>query len=165
MKSAPLVNAASSSNRKSPNRKSQIAKSQIIPLSFRRAPTLRNLFLLVTFATSVAAQNTSYKQDPSWHAPDKAATRKNPLSEYKNAAAGGAKLFQRHCAECHSPTGAGLKKAANFTIPEVQSQTDGTLFWKITNGNPERGMPPFSKFPELQRWQLVLHLRTLKASQ
>ena len=163
MKSTPLVNAASSSNRKSPNRKSQIAKSQIIPLSFRRASALRNLLLLLTCAA--VAQNTSYKQDPTWRAPDQAATRKNPLAENKNAAAGGAKLFQRHCTECHGPTGAGLKKAANFTIPEVQSQTDGILFWKITNGNPDRGMPPFSKLPELQRWQLVLHLRTLKASQ
>jgi hypothetical protein len=30
-------------------------------------------------------------------------------------------------------------------------QSDGALFWKITNGNPDRGMPSFSKLPELQR--------------
>jgi len=36
------------------------------------------------------------------------------------------------------------------------------LFWKMTNGNPDRGMPSFSKLPELQRWQIVLYLRTLK---
>jgi hypothetical protein len=36
------------------------------------------------------------------------------------------------------------------------------LFWKITNGNTDRGMPSFSKLPELQRWQLVLYLRTLR---
>ena len=40
-------------------------------------------------------------------------------------------------------------------------KTDGTLFWKVTNGNPDRGMPSFSKLPELQRWQIVLFLRTL----
>ncbi len=57
--------------------------------------------------------------------------------------------------------GQGLKKAADFHLPAVQQQTDGTLFWKITNGNPDRGMPSFSRLPELQRWQIVLHLRTL----
>jgi len=132
-------------------------------LSFRRASALRNLLLAsATLLCGAAfAQNTSYKQDSTWRPPDQAATRKNPLAENKNAAGGGAKLFQRHCAECHGPTGTGLKKAANFTMPEVQSQSDGTLFWKITNGNADRGMPSFSQLPELQRWQLVLHLRTL----
>ena len=54
-----------------------------------------------------------------------------------------------------------MKKAADFHLSAVQQQTDGTLFWKITNGNPDRGMPSFSRLPELQRWQIVLHLRTL----
>jgi hypothetical protein len=46
--------------------------------------------------------------------------------------------------------------------PAVQQQADGVLFWKLTNGNATRGMPSFSKLPELQRWQLVLYIRTLK---
>jgi len=133
-------------------------------LSFRRASALRNLLLASAMLPCVAAgaQNASYKQDSTWRPPDQAVARKNPLAENKNAAGGGAKLFQRHCAECHGPTGTGLKKAANFTMPEVQSQSDGTLFWKITNGNADHGMPSFSQLPELQRWQLVLHLRSLK---
>jgi hypothetical protein len=47
----------------------------------------------------------------------------------------------------------------------VQEQRDGVLFWKITNGNPDRGMPSFSKLPDLERWQLILFLRTLKAAE
>ncbi|HEV2728482.1 MAG TPA: hypothetical protein VGV15_00495 [Terriglobales bacterium] len=54
------------------------------------------------------------------------------------------------------------KDAADFQLPLVQNQSDGTLFWKITNGNPDRGMPSFSTLPEPQRWQLVLFIRTLK---
>ena len=134
-------------------------------LSFRRASALRNLLLasVTLLCLAAFAQNANYKQDPTWRAPEQAATRTNPLAENKNAAAGGAKLFQRHCAECHGPTGTGLKKAANFTMDAVQSQSDGTLFWKITNGNAHRGMPSFSQLPELQRWQLVLYLRSLKS--
>jgi mono/diheme cytochrome c family protein len=77
--------------------------------------------------------------------------------------AGGRKLFTRSCAECHGPEGAGIEKkhSADLQLPEVQNQSDGTLFWKITNGNARHGMPSFSKLPELERWQLVLYIRTL----
>ncbi len=54
------------------------------------------------------------------------------------------------------------KHSADLQLPVVQEQSDGTLFWKITNGNTGRGMPSFSKLPELQRWQIVLYIRTLK---
>ena len=121
---------------------------------------------LVTFLGVVATfgQNTGYQQDPDWRAPGAAAARTNPLAHRPEAGAGGEKLFRRNCVECHGEDGSGLTKkhAADLQLPVVQEQTDGTLFWKITNGNPDRGMPSFSRLPELQRWQLVLHLRTLK---
>jgi hypothetical protein len=66
--------------------------------------------------------------------------------------------------ECHGDSGQGLKKAADLQLRVVQDQSDGVLYWKITNGNPDRGMPSFSGIPELQRWQIVLHMRTLKPS-
>ena len=117
------------------------------------------------FATSLAAgQNPSYQQDPQWIAPAAAIARTNPLAEKPETAMGGKKLFLRNCAECHGATGAGMEKkhSADLRRPTVQGQTDGTLFWKITNGNAPKGMPAFSRLPELQRWQLVLFIRTLK---
>jgi mono/diheme cytochrome c family protein len=109
------------------------------------------------------AQNLDYRRDDAWQAPPQAEARRNPLAGKPEAAGGGRKLFLRECAECHGQDGRGLehKHSANFTLPAVQQQSDGSFFWKITNGNPDRGMPSFSKLPELQRWQLVLHLRTL----
>ena len=113
----------------------------------------------------LSAQNTGYEQDANWHPPAEAITKKNPLAAKPEAAAGGEKLFKRNCVECHGEDGAGLvkKHAANLQLAKVQEQSDGALFWKITNGNPDRGMPPFSRLPELQRWQLVLYLRKLGA--
>jgi mono/diheme cytochrome c family protein len=110
------------------------------------------------------AQNVDYQQDSSWQAPIEAASKKNPLSEKPQAAAGGKKLFLRNCVECHGEDGSGIikKHAADLQLPLVQKQTDGILFWKITNGNTDRGMPSFSNLPEMQRWQLVLFLRTLR---
>lgn len=127
----------------------------------------QTLLVAVVFAmvpTVLISQNTSYHQDPSWQAPTDAVTRANPLARKPEAAAGGEKLFKRNCVECHGGDGSGVvkKNAADLLLPEVQSQSDGTLFWKITDGNTDRGMPSFSRLPELQRWQLVLYLRKLK---
>jgi mono/diheme cytochrome c family protein len=134
-------------------------------------PLVTNLVLLlvmamlVTFLSSVAlGQNPSYEPDYNWHAPAKAAIRPNPLAGTPELSAGGKKVFQRECAECHQPDGSGIreKHSADLRGPIVQSLSDGALFWKMTNGNPRRGMPSFSRLPEKQRWQLVLFLRTLR---
>jgi len=112
---------------------------------------------------AMLGQNTAYQPDPGWRAPAAAAFKPNPLAKRPEAAAGGKKLFLRNCTECHGNDGSGIMKkhAADLQLPVVQEQSDGALFWKITNGNPDRGMPSFSKLPELQRWQLVLFLRSL----
>ena len=120
--------------------------------------------LCVSLAIAAIAQNPHYQQDPEWRAPVEAASRENPLASKPDLAAGGKKLFVRNCVECHGREGAGMesKHSADLQLPIVQQESDGTLFWKITNGNTKRGMPSFSKIPELQRWQIVLYIRTLK---
>jgi len=128
---------------------------------------LRILFWAgLLIAPLVLAQNLNYRQDPTWRVPAEAVEKKNPLAEQPELAAGGRKLFLRICVECHGRSGEGVKKnAADLQLPVVQGQSDGALFWKITNGNPDRGMPSFSRLPELERWQIVLHLRTLRATE
>ena len=106
-------------------------------------------------------QNVDYHPDESWQAPQPAA-RSNPLPATAEIVGGGRKLFARHCAECHGDDGQGGRKAADLQLPVVQRQSDGALFWKITNGNPRRGMPYWGRLPEPQRWQLVHYLRTLR---
>jgi len=126
---------------------------------------ITGLFLLALPGV-LFGQNTTYQQDPNWQAPASASARANPLARRPETTAGGQKLFHRNCVECHGENGSGLvkKHAADLQLPIVQQQTDGILFWKISNGNPDHGMPSFSNLPELQRWQLVLYLRSLKAS-
>jgi mono/diheme cytochrome c family protein len=119
--------------------------------------------LFALFAVTLG-QNMLYWPDPTWRAPEAVAARSNPLAQKPWAVGGGKKLFLRNCAECHDKDGDGLaqKHSADLKLPVVQLQSDGALFWKITNGNTGRGMPSFSKLPELERWQLVLFIRTLK---
>ncbi len=116
----------------------------------------------ILMGSIVLAQNTQYKSDPKWVAPTDAAVKKNPLAGNSNALGGGKKLFMRHCAECHNEDGSGLKDAADLQLPEVQKQTDGSLFWKITNGNVKAGMPPWARLSDAERWQIVSFVRTLK---
>ena len=127
--------------------------------------TLCATLLLLSSAYLAAGQNPSYQQDPQWIAPIAASAKTNPLTNKPEAAAGGRKLFLRNCAECHGPNGAGMEKkhSADLQLQLVQQQSDGTLFWKITNGNASKGMPSFSRLPELQRWQIVLFIRSLNA--
>jgi mono/diheme cytochrome c family protein len=110
----------------------------------------------------VWAQNADYRPDSDWQAPRQAAARPNPLPATPEIVGGGRKLFLRRCAECHRGDGQGSKKAADLLLPVVQGQSDGALFWKISNGNPRRGMPSWGRLPEAQRWQLVLYLRALQ---
>ena len=112
---------------------------------------------------AAVAGSTGHRQDPNRGVPEKAALRPNPLAGRTEAVGGGRKLFRRHCAECHGADGSGLEKAANLRLQVVQAESDGALFWRITNGNIDRGMPSFSRLPALQRWQIVLYLRTFEA--
>jgi len=129
--------------------------------------TLAAAILCVALGANGYCQNPEYQQDQNWQVPPEAATRPNPLATRPETATGGQKLFRRNCVECHGADGSGIAKkhAADLQLASVQKQSDGALFWKITNGNPDRGMPSFSKLPELQRWQLILYLRTLKPTE
>jgi mono/diheme cytochrome c family protein len=136
------------------------------------ARPVASVIVVVTWA-SVAIVTTCWleaaimqvrERDASWVAPPAAGTRANPLQNRPEAAAGGGKLFEQRCTTCHGEDGRGTSKAPDLTQPDVQAQTDGALFWKISSGNTHAGMPAFSFLPELQRWQLVLHLRAAQDS-
>ncbi len=100
-----------------------------------------------------------------WVAPADAKGTKNPVKGVGDAK----KSVETNCVACHGASGHGdgvaaaalpPPKPANWTSAPVQKQTDGELFWKLTNG---RGaMPPWKHLPEKERWELVNYIRTLK---
>jgi len=100
-----------------------------------------------------------------WEAPADAAAKPNPEAKNPDAPAVGRKLYMRTCVGCHEEDGSGKDTgAANLRSPEVQAQSDGALFWKVSNGNTAAGMPSFASLPETDRWDVVTFLRTLKDS-
>jgi len=108
------------------------------------------------------------QQTGEWIAPEEADALVNPYKNNTEATKEGKKQFNQLCAICHGNKGKGdgiagaalNPKPANFTTVKFQSQTDGAIFWKMTNGRS-----PMASYKEIltddQRWQLVNYLRTL----
>lgn len=129
-----------------------------------RKPLIIAAFALSTMACLGLAQTAKPSTD-KWEAPADAAAKPNPEAQNPDAPAVGHKLYMRTCVGCHEEDGSGKDTgAANLRSPEVQSQSDGALFWKISNGNTAAGMPSFASLPETDRWDVVTFLRTLKDS-
>jgi len=99
-------------------------------------------------------------QTASFHgAPDSSAQLKNPYSGNSQAAAGGKKLYFQNCAQCHGNNLQGIGPAPSLTSTPVKDAVPGELFWFITNGDLNKGMPSWSQLPKQQRWQIVTFLQ------
>lgn len=111
------------------------------------------------------------QQATSWVAPKEADALKNPVKDNAAATAEGKKLYVQYCTICHGGKGKGdgaagialTPKPGNFTTQKMQAQTDGAIFWKLTNGRPPMAAYKDILKKEEQRWQLVNYIRTLAA--
>jgi hypothetical protein len=104
-----------------------------------------------------------------WEAPAEARELKSPFPVTPKVLQFGKASYEIYCDGCHGPLGDGKGHVAikwevpvvAINAPIVQAQTDGDLFWKISNG---RGaMPAWATLlPEETRWQLTYYVRTFK---
>lgn len=129
--------------------------------------------VLASFVFIFIIQPQSFSQGTDsterWLAPESAKEISNPVESNKSSIKKGAAIFKTRCTVCHGNEGKGdgpggkalNPKPANFSTDKVQSQTDGEIFWKITNGKGAmiKWEPILS---EEERWQLVNFVRTLK---
>ena len=110
-------------------------------------------------------------QEDRWKAPDEAKSIKNPIKPVNKgiSAKRGKKIFRTRCMICHGQAGKGdgaggkalNPKPQNLTLPMVRNQTDGEIFWKITNGrNAMIKWGPI--LSESERWDLVNYIRFLE---
>jgi mono/diheme cytochrome c family protein len=119
--------------------------------------------LAVTALVAMGGAATAWAQG-EWKAPAEAKATKNPVKGVGNAK----KTVETNCVPCHGASGKGdgpaaaalPAKPADWTSAKVQKETDGEIFWKISNG---RGpMPPWKHLPEKDRWEVVNYIYSLK---
>jgi mono/diheme cytochrome c family protein len=126
---------------------------------------------LALAALLLGLQAMMYSQVPknsTWDAPASAKGVKNPIAADAASLAAGKKAFEKECLSCHGKKGKGDGPSAttlevspaSLLSDKVQSQTDGELFWKITQG--KKPMSSAKKtLTEQQRWQVVNYVRQL----
>lgn len=123
--------------------------------------------MLMVLMTLLALQAT--RAQTQWEAPANADNLNNPLKSDAAAAESGKRTFRMLCVVCHGAKGKGdgmggaglTPKPTDLTSTEVQSQSDGALFWKLTNGKPPMASYE-TALPENKRWELINYIRTLK---
>ena len=112
--------------------------------------------------------SNAFSQSRKFPSPASANAIINPLKGNAEATSEGKKIYTQYCVTCHGNKGKGdgiaapglAKPPADHTSDFVQKQTDGAIFWIISEGN--NPMPTYkTTLTETQRWQVVNYIRTL----
>jgi mono/diheme cytochrome c family protein len=128
------------------------------------------LFVAGLFIVSMISGFSPFQDKKPWPVPDAAKNKKNPVASNAESIAAGKALWATHCKSCHGAKGLGdgpkaaqLKtEAGNFSLAEVQAQSDGSIFYKTSEGRDD--MPSFKKkIPDQDDiWSIVNYVRTFK---
>src|SRR5713101_7000980 len=105
------------------------------------------------------AQNTSFH-----NAPESAQLIKNPYAGQAQAALAGKDVYAHKCARCHGAAGEGSGNIPPLASGAAQTTPDGAIFWYITRGDADNGMPSWAALPKQQRWQVVTYLKSMSGS-
>ncbi len=129
------------------------------------------IFISLIFLLANCKSNVE-SNDGTWKAPNDANNLKSPVQNISLAEQKGRELYNVYCWSCHGESGYGDGAAgkalgqqpANFHARRVKQESDGALFWKMSNG--KGNMPPFKDvLSEEQRWQLVSYIRNISVTQ
>jgi mono/diheme cytochrome c family protein len=128
--------------------------------SFANAHALAAAMILLPAALLSADVDTKFH-----NAPASAQAAKNPYAGQEEAAQAGRKLYTRDCLSCHGQLGHGTGNVPSLVDGKLDSVRPGEVFWFITRGDKENGMPAWASLPAKQRWQIVTYLESLATSQ
>ncbi|MEQ9402917.1 MAG: c-type cytochrome [Cyclobacteriaceae bacterium] len=131
---------------------------------------LRTTLLPVLFILSISAfgQKDSTNTKEPWVAPPQADELTNPFVGDKEALKKGRVIYTSECVVCHGANGDAVtnvaknlqQKPKNFTMEDFQKQTDGAIFYKLSEG---RGlMQPFkTMLSEEEIWSVIEYVKYL----
>jgi glucose/arabinose dehydrogenase len=113
-----------------------------------------------------AALGLAADVDAKFHdAPASARATKNPYEGQPAAVLAGKQLYARNCLSCHGKLGKGTGNVPSLVDGKLDSVTSGEVFWFITRGDKDNGMPSWAALPARQRWQVVSYVKSMGAPQ
>ena len=142
-------------------------------VTMRSIALARILRLTLAMAATAFAMTPAFAQaasEHSWVAPERPSHRANTVPATTEAVQRGRDLFHRDCEQCHGKAGHGdgplsgslSPRPADLASHHVQSQLDGALFWKMTEG---RGVMPRAALSESDKWSVVDFIRSFEVRQ
>ena len=99
------------------------------------------LFIAACFGVQPAC---NAQTAPFHDAPRAEQTRRNPYAGDASAAERGKSVFAGTCAACHGPNGEGGGNVPALRSTTIRQASDGELFWYITKGDVNNGMPSWA---------------------
>src|ERR1700722_2782392 len=93
------------------------------------------------------AQNTSFH-----NAPSSAQQTKNPYAGQTAKATSGKQIYDSSCSSCHGVNAQGTGNVPPLSTGPAQTASDGEIFWYITKGDLNNGMPSWASMTSDQRW-------------
>jgi len=131
-----------------------------------KADTLPRFFAAaISAVVLIFPASTLLAEDAQFHnAPASSNQLTNPYAGQQPAVTAGSRLYAMNCGSCHGIQGRGTGNIPPLAHGPTQSASDGEVFWFITTGSVNNGMPSWASLSKEKRWQIVTYLKSLKNS-
>ena len=73
-------------------------------------------------------------------------------------------MYATNCASCHGPAGDGAGNVPSLKTGPAQKAKDGEIFWFITKGDVNNGMPAWNSLSANKRWELISYIKAMKTA-
>jgi glucose/arabinose dehydrogenase len=113
------------------------------------------LFSLLSMGVLQAADK------PFHDAPASAKAEKNPYAGQAAAVDAGKQVYARNCLACHGKAGKGTGNVPSLVDGKLEGVSAGEIFWFITKGDKDNGMPSWASLPEQARWQAITYVEAM----
>jgi glucose/arabinose dehydrogenase len=124
----------------------------------------RRHWVLIFFSSLFASSAVVllHAQTGTFHnAPALAQKVRNPYAGQAQAVLAGKEVYTRNCGACHGIAGKGTGNVPPLAHGIVQTTPAGAIFWYVTRGDVDNGMPSWARLAERQRWQVVSYIQSL----